>query len=244
MMLKTSRHYLLAASGVNPGTTLRDLSAFNAQNSSTIPVQHPPEWEPDSHKYVEQLQQRRSEKMIEEGLQRANRNFEAYLEENIDINWDAQRKKIYEHFGLVPKGGDALSSSASFSTLGGKRGFGKSSRRGHGVNFDRSENGVGGRSVFGRSGMQKSVIGTLGADTGNAALFGDTDDVGTVPPLQNNRLLRERQARFSEKVLRLNEARLQGVFYPVLQEFAIVQSQPGEDVSRLTISQILFFSDV
>ena len=233
-LLKLPRHYLLAASGVNPGTTLRDLSSFNVQTGTTIPVQHPSEWEPDSHKYVEQLQQRLTEKMIEDGIQRVNRNFEAYLEENIDINWEAQRKKIYEHFGLTPKGGDALSNSTIFSNLGNTGGFGKSSRRGRGVNLDRSENGASNRSILGRSGMQRSVIGNLGVDTGNATLFGDNEDTSSTAPLQESRSLREKQARFAGKVLQLNAARLEGSFYPVLQEFAVVESQSGEEVVTVT----------
>ena len=178
--------------------------------------------------------------MIEEGIQRANRNFEAYLEENIDINWEAQRKKVYEHFGLMPKGGDAVSNIASYSSIGSKGGFGKSSRKGRGANLDRSDNGVGNRSIFGRSGMQKSVIGNLGTDNGNATLFGDAEDVGSGPPLQDNHFLREKQARFSDHVLQLNEARMQGSFYPVLQEFAKVQSQPGDEVGRYDLKRIPF----
>ena len=151
-------HYLLAASGVNPGTTRRDLDSLATQPSAGT-VQQPPDWDPDTHKFVEQLQQQSTLRMISDGLERAQRNFDAYLEENVDINWELQRRKIYEHFGLTPKNLDASDDFADGP--GGKGAFGKSSRKG------RSKMNVGGksslnRSIFGQSSLQKSVIGTPG----------------------------------------------------------------------------------
>ncbi|MCJ1476998.1 hypothetical protein MMC13_005669 [Lambiella insularis] len=223
-------HYLLAASGVNPGTTIRDLKSFTTYVPSTTEPEVRADWDPDSHKYVEQLQQQSTLKMIAEGITRAQRNFDAYLEENIDINWDVQRKKIYEHFGLVPKGSEKLSDSTGQPSPGVKGSFGKSTRGGRGTTLDRQRQGTLNRSVFGRSGMQKSVIGTPGVGNGNATAFGDASEKsGLDPPVQNDRFLREKQASFAQKVQLLNEARLKDLCYPVLQELGSVQGQAGGD---------------
>ena len=225
-------HYLLAASGVNPGAALRDLNAFSAQASTTAGTQPRPDWDPDSHKYVEQMMQQSTMKMIQEGISIAHRSFDAFIEENVDIDWNGQRKKLYEHFGLAPKGGDKLPDSTYFSTPGGKGSFGRSSRAGRGSKAGPDRQETPGKSVFGRSGMQKSVIGTLGVGSDNASVFKDVaGKSGLGPSVQDDRFLREKQGRFADKVQRMNEARLQELAYPVLQEFADVEGQPGGDVS-------------
>ncbi|MCJ1389904.1 hypothetical protein MMC18_002761 [Xylographa bjoerkii] len=229
-------HYLLAASGVNPGAAIRDLNSLNPQGSSSYDVHLRPGWDPDSHKYVEQLQQQSTLKMIAEGISRAQRNFDAYLEENIDMNWDAQRKKIYEHFGLTPRGLDMPSNSTNNSTPGIKGSFGRSARGDRGGPSDRSRQNTPSRSVFGRSGMQKSVIGTPGVGSGNATVFGEAaEKPSQVMPAQDDRFLREKQENFAEKVQALNIYRLREVPYPVLQEFASVERQAGGDSSSQLI---------
>ena len=230
------RHYLLAASGVNPKNTRRDLHSLNAQAYNGSSVQQPVDWDPDNGKYVTQLQQQSTLKMIEEGIARAHRNFDAYLEESIDINWEAQRRKIQHHFGLLPKATDTDDLGDSI----GRGSFGKSTRRGHGLNNDRSRQGSASRSIFGRSGMQKSVIGTPSVGPGNASIFVDVaEKSGTAPVAQDERFLRERQNRFAEKVQRLNGARLQESSYPILQEFLKVESQPTVDVSMSTTYHLM-----
>lgn len=223
-----SRHYLLAASGVNPGTTQRELESLGNHSTSNKPIP-PTDWDPDSHKYVEQLQQQSTLKMISEGMERAHRNFNAYLETNVDINWDEQRRKIYQHFGLTPKGADSLADSTSYASPGGKGGFGKSSRRGKSSNVDQSGTS---RNGFGLSGMQKSVIGTPGVGSGNAQLFADTTENKSLAPipLQDDRSVRDKQTRYAERVQRLNEARLQQLSFPILEDFASVEVGVGGEV--------------
>ena len=222
-------HYLLAASGVNPGMTRRDLDSLAVQPSYGT-VQGPPDWDPDTHKYVEQLQQQSTLKMISEGLERAQRNFDAYLEENVDINWELQRKKIYEHFGLMPKNADDLDDSTG--TPGGKGAFGKSTRRGRSGMKTPGKSTLN-RSIFGQSSLQKSVIGTPGVGSGNATLFADVAEKTTTAPLaQDDRYLREKQRKFAEKVQALNHARLDEVQYPIMQELKSVENQPGGESPR------------
>ena len=229
------RHYLLAASGVNPKNTRRDLNSLNAQSSASN-LQQPVDWDPDNSKYINQLQQQSTLKMIEEGIARAHRNFDAYLEESIDINWEAQRRKIQDHFGLLPKGAE----TNDFGDSTGRGSFGRSTRRGRGLKNDRSGQATGSRSIFGKSGMQRSVIGTPSVGPGNASIFVDVaEKSGAAPVVQDERFLRERQNKFAEKVQRLNGAQLQETSCPVLQEFLAVESQPTAEVSMSVAYQMM-----
>jgi len=230
------RHYLLAASGINPGTTRRDLESLAAQQLHTGTVPRPIDWDPDSHKHVEQLQQQSTFKMISEGLERAQKNFDAYLEENVDINWDLQRNKIYAHFGLTPRQNDAVDDANTT----GKGSFGRSAGRKRLGRTGHTGQSSLNRSIFGKSSLQKSVIGTPGVGTNNATLFADVTEKNEKAPASiDDRYLREKQRKYTEKVQALNQARLrksrlrdarsQEISYPVLQQFSSIESQPGGD---------------
>lgn len=223
-------HYLLAGSGINPGTTRRDLDSLAVQPPTSGNLNPLPNWDPDTRKHVEQLQQQSTLRMISEGLERAQRNFDAYLEENVDTSWELQRKKIYEHFGLMPKHGEASDDLAGDPSARGS--FGKSTRRGRTSNTNRPGQSTLNRSIFGQSSVQKSVIGTPGVGSGNATLFADVAEKNAqAPAVQDGRFIREKQRQFAEKVQMLNRARLDECSYHVLQEMRNIESQPGGEVS-------------
>ena len=228
-------HYLLAASGVNPGNTLRDLKSLNAQTSSISNSQPSTEWDPDINKYVNQLQQQSTLKMISDGIERAHRNFDTFLEETVDINWELQRKKIYEHFGLMARGNDKLDDFADSVNPATSGSFGKSSRRGRTTNGGRAGQSTMNRSIYGRSSLQKSVIGTPGVGSRNATLFAEeAEKNGSGPTTIDDRFLREKQHKYAEKVQSLNYARMQGTDYPLLQELSTIESYPrGESANSL-----------
>lgn len=238
----SSAHYLLAASGVNPGTTRRDLDTLATQQSLGGGPPAQLDFEPDTHKYLDQLQQQSTLKMISEGLERAHRNFDEYLEESVDINWDLQRKKIYEHFGLTPRGGDTTDDVAS---PGGKGAFGKSLRKGRLTKTSRAGEATMNRSIFGQSSIRKSVIGTPGKGSTNATLFADvTEKGGIAPPALDDRFLREKQRKYADRVQTLNQARLQRARsrdqrnqsqFPLLSEFRSVENQPGGDSPKQVV---------
>ena len=217
-------HYLLAASGVKPGASRRDIESLSSQTLIGTAQPHIPQWDPDTSKYINQMQQQSTMKMIEEGIQRAHKNFDLFLEENVDINWDLQRKKIYEHFGLA-KASAGLEDSTR-SVAGADTGsFGRSSRR-RGAGSNRPGQDSLRRTIFGASSLQRSVIGSPSAQSGNATLFADLADKNNPSPTaQNNRFTREKQTKYAEKVQRLNKARLQELPYPVLQGFLNVESE-------------------
>ena len=226
-------HYLLAASGVNPGTTRRDLDALRVQPGvAASDLAFPPEWDPDTNRYMDQMQQQSTLKMIAEGIERAHRNFDAYLDENIDINWEAQRKKIYEHFGLTARGSDRSDHASQPSSPGVKGSFGRSTRRGRTLRGERSTQSTLGRSIFGQSSLQKSVIGTPDPGHRSASLFTDVEDKSGQGAVPEDRFSRDKQGKFAEKVQALNRTRLQEKTYPIFHEFKNVQTQPGGEVCK------------
>lgn len=224
---------MLAASGVNPATTRRDLHDLNSQ--SLLPNTQPQiaGWDPDTNRYVAQLQQQSTMRMIAEGMERAHRNFDLFLEENVDIDLELQRRKIYEHFGLASKGIDELDDSTNLTSLGGKGSFGKSPRKGRGTNINDAGKATLNRSVFGNSGLQKSVIGTTGLKHSHASPFADTaEKSGASTKVVDSRIVHDKQAKYADSVQKLNQERLRESIYPVLHDFSAVESQPGDEVRR------------
>lgn len=223
------RHYLLAASGVNTGAALRDLSTFTtdptAKAAPTAPAMTP--FDTDLDTYVEGIYRQSTLNLIEQGLEQAKRDFDNFLEENVQMEWDAQRRRIYEHFGLVKKT-DAAEADFEGTTGQAARGaFGRSSRRSRAP----------GASVNGGSfGASKSVLGAAGTRTARQSLFNDVADktpAGGIQSAPEDRILREKQTKYGEKVKQMNIARLEENVYPTLQQFADVEAQPSiEDTSH------------
>ncbi|KAL9104641.1 MAG: hypothetical protein Q9163_000445 [Psora crenata] len=234
-------HYLLAASGIDPGTARRDLDSLAVLPSTTETLSQADEWEPDAHRYIEQLQQRQTVRMVSEGLERAQKRFDAFLEENVDMNWELQRKRIYEHFGLTPRD---PGESDEFANHSAKGSFGHSKRRSKSGKAAAPGGSTLSRSIFARSGLQKSVIGTPGVGSGNATLFADVPEKnGGAAAGPDDRYLREKQRKYAQKVYELNQARLrrarirdsgrqQESPYPILHEFSTIENQPGGDSPR------------
>lgn len=160
--------------------------------------------------------------MVAESLARAQRDFDSFLEEKVDLDWEQQRHKIFKHFGLSQK-----------DNLGGDSGpsFGRSTRQSNQVGAT-SAHGASRRSVFGRSGLEKSVIGTPGTGKSSHQLFEDpmerTDGSGSQS--LDLRFLREKMGHYAHKVQLLNSARLQTRGFPIFHEFSEVEKHAGGDV--------------
>ncbi|KAL4869322.1 hypothetical protein BDV12DRAFT_167918 [Aspergillus spectabilis] len=217
-------HYLLAASGVSPGHALRDLKALEPQASIPLPVKETDAFDPDNQKYLRNIQQRGRHVMIAESLSRAQKDFDSFLEEKVDLDWEAQRHRIFKHFGLSQKDDSADDSGPS---------FGRSTRQNNQFGTV-SNHGVSRRSVFGRSGLEKSVIGTPGTGKPSHQLFDDplerTD--GSASQSLDLRFLREKMGYYADKIQLLNSARLQTRSFPILHEFSDVENHAGGDVPR------------
>ncbi|KAI9843498.1 MAG: hypothetical protein M1838_002599 [Thelocarpon superellum] len=227
-------HYLLAASGISPGSALRDLDKLDAGSANAAVLAQPPAFDADNAAYVSNLQSQSTLALIEEGLSRAARDFDRYLEQNVTMEWDAQRRRIYEHFGLTAKVGDGDGRDARSSAFGltESGSFGRS-RRGQGNKASSSRAGTPSKaSVSGMSSLQRSVIGTPARSGVNqTSLFADVAEKATGAPQAgvDDRFLRDKQAKFADQVQLLNESRLQGKVYPILREFGSVERQAGGD---------------
>ncbi|KAI9673373.1 MAG: hypothetical protein M1817_002835 [Caeruleum heppii] len=226
-------HYLLAASGITPGAALRDLNTLNPPSAVAVP--QPPSTDTDTAAYVSNLQTQSTLALIEEGLNRSVRDFDRFLEENVTIDWEVQRRKIYEHFNLMPKGGDRPGGdSTTFSPVRDSSSFGKSTRRGRGRNTGIGQSTGAAGSVASGSTLQKSVIGTPGrAGSSQATLFADVAEKSSAAGVNatDDRVGRDKQAKYAGKINALNTSRVQGMAFPVLHEFADVESQVIGDSS-------------
>ena len=225
-------HYLLAASGVDPGAAIRDLNFFS---STTGRVEQPQSQAPpdtDVEGYLANLQTQTTLSMISDGLARSVRDFDNFLEENVTMEWDAQRKRIYQHFGIKPKevpGGRGSFAASAADTQGG---FGRS-RRSKAAGLAGSRASAATEGAFGKATLQKSVIGAAGPiGSGHQPLFSDIEKKMETNALTvagpQDRFQREKQSRFADKVQNLNLARLQKRCYPVSHEFATVVKESGE----------------
>ncbi|OKL61982.1 hypothetical protein UA08_02684 [Talaromyces atroroseus] len=214
-------HYLLAASGISPGHALRDLKALDVQTSTPSPFKQADDFDPDNEKFMRSVQRRGRQAMVAESLARVHRDFDSFLEEKVSMNWDEQRRKIFQHFGLSSR--DDLAGGESFN----RGSFGRTSTH------TKLPGPSGTRSVFGRSALEKSVIGQPGNVLASSQLFADHGDRGEAAAQNpDTRFMREKMGLFVKKVGDLNAARLEDKPYPILHEFAEVEDHPGGDVPR------------
>lgn len=221
--------YTLAASGMDPGSAVRDLNYFDIQAGRLerpAGTQGPSELDVDT--YLANLQQKTTLSMIADGLERSVRDFDSFLEDNVTMEWDAQRKRIYEHFGIKPQEDIIPGSIAGARESVG--GFGR--RRGKGGRA--SVSGVEKSSVFGRSNLQKSVIGMPSKIGSHQTEFTDIESQNPKASTMgggasvDDRFLREKQAKLSERIRSLNNARLDQRPYPLLYELSEVENTSGD----------------
>jgi nuclear pore complex protein Nup93 len=233
-------HYLLAASGVDPGAAVRDLNAFSATAGRTERSQTYEAPPVDVESYLLNLQTQTTLNMISDGLARSVRDFDAFLEANVNMEWDAQRSRIYQHFGIKQKTTeDTSNTGGSFTDSQG--GFGRS-RRSKAPGLPRLQASTNTKSsTFGRSTLHKSVIGAAGPiGAAFQPVFSDVEkrieSNNIDPPGPDSTSHREKQSRYAEKVASLNAARLQKQCIPLLHDFSSVAEQSREDHSR-TLAQ-------
>ncbi|PSK55967.1 Meiotically up-regulated protein 87 protein [Elsinoe australis] len=227
---ETQSHYMLSASGVNTAAALRDLSALNADVAARPATASGPalsSFDTDLDGYVDSLYKQSSLNLVEHHLNQARKDFDDFLEEHVQMEWDSQRQRIYEHFGLAKKGDQDPAGFDAAASVGTRGAFGRSSRRSR---LGASAAGPG------ASGMTKSVLGVPSMRGSRAPGFNDVAEksaTANFQPVPEDRLQREKQDRYAEKVKSLNVARLEESVYPLLHQFAEVENQPSpEDTSH------------
>lgn len=223
----TNTHYLLAASGIDPGSAVRDLGSLGFQSSRIDRSAHTgSQGEVDVETYLSNLQNKTTLSMIADGLERSVRDFDAFLEDNVTMEWEAQRGRIYQHFGITPKQPTGVEDGRESG------GFGSRSRRkGHGPSSPSRSAARG--SVFGRSGLGKSVIGTPSRIGSHPSQYSDVsasngDGSLSAGGVVDERFLRDKQLKLADKIHNLNDARQQGSAYPILTELAEVAAKSGD----------------
>lgn len=228
-------HYFLAASGVDPGAAVRDLGAFGLQARAERGAAPGATGfglgagEVDVETYLSNLQTKTTLSMIADGLERSVRDFDSFLEENVTMEWEEQRKRIYQHFGIKPRESAAV--RASTPAKEGQGTFGRSKRKaGQAAGGERATQRM---SVLGRSALQRSVIGTPSRIGTHAPGFTDVEaskGAAASPSgvSTDDRFLREKQSKLAEKIHEFNDARQRGVPFYLCRDLADLESKTGD----------------
>ncbi|PHH60631.1 hypothetical protein CDD81_1382 [Ophiocordyceps australis] len=223
-LLDGKAHYLLAASGVDPSVAARDLGMLDVKGGRVERAHGYAPTEIDVETYITNLQSKTTLDMINDSMTRSARNFDKFLQDHISAEWDDQRKRIYEHFGIkAPQEAAPGSRESQFA-------FGRSRR-------SKSQGGpsrAGRSTVFGSSALQRSVIGTPSRIGAHESEFADVDTsadgVGALRSrsVTEDRTFRDRQSKLAEKVRGLNAARLSRTPYAIFAELAQVEQKSHE----------------
>ncbi|KAI0484422.1 Nup93/Nic96-domain-containing protein [Xylariaceae sp. FL0804] len=230
---QSKAQYMLAASGVDPGAAVKDLKFFSTQGAARPerPTPGAAVSDIDVEAYLANLQTKTTLSMIADGLERSNREFDNFLEDNITMEWEAQRKRIYEHFGIKTRDDGVGDGAAGSSGRESQGGFGRSRRN---PKASRPSAASVRGSAFGRSNLQKSVIGTPSKIGSHQPEFTDIENASGSPAgvsggvASDDRHAREKQGKLAARVRQLNLARLENTPYPILHELAEVELKSGD----------------
>jgi len=225
-------HYLLAGSGVAPGKAYKDFQALKGEDVVAETRGATEDWADESSVYLRDLRSKGREAMMKEHMDRVYREVDAFIEQSLGIDFEEQKVRIMEHFGLVPKEDESTIQDTSRSA-GLKGGFGRGTRK---AQDDLAESTrPGSRSVFARSAIDKSIIGTPGSTAGTTSFFKGENAPSTQTTIsrgQTIRDLRDKERSFVEKVEQLNQARLQEKPFPIMDHFGQVEQSAGADSPR------------
>ncbi|CAI6340580.1 unnamed protein product [Periconia digitata] len=215
-------HYLLSASGVKTGTTLRDLNQFSTQAGFNATGAATSFLDTDVDSYLSNLHSQSTLALIQEGLEQSKRDFDTFLEDNVQIEWDKQRQKIYEHFGLGRQSEEMAASQSTFGASTARGAFGRSARKGKSMGSKgASVNGASFAASHGPPPVIGSVMSPYGQRNGHSESQDKSTFAGQNGP--SDRHTRDKQERFMETIKRLNETRLRETHFPILHEFAQVE---------------------
>ncbi|RYO02514.1 Nucleoporin [Alternaria tenuissima] len=222
-------HYLLSASGVKMGSTLRDLNQFSSQGGLAAPSQAQNLFDNDVDGYISNLHSQSTLALIQEGLEQSKRDFDTFLEDNVQIEWDKQRQRIYEHFGLGRQSEDmAASQSGAFGSTA-RGAFGRATGRKGRSMGPNSGASVNGRSTFGASAAGPPVLGASQSVLGGREPT-DKSVMGGQAASQD-RHARDKQEKYMDEVKKLNESRLRESSFSVLHAFSDVEKAAGTEYS-------------
>ena len=245
---------MLAAGGINTDEVLRDLDSIDFQNayeSSSSRVDTDLDVRSTSthirillltpgQTYLRNRKEQNVMSSIEDGMRRTGRDFDAFVAKNVTIEWEAQKQRIFEHFGLAPRSAAAAGSSPvdlrASGFGGGLSAFGASSFGRSRLNSSFGPGRGLQTSVWSKSTLGNSVLGrSTSAATSSGhqgTLFGDIDPGRQ---LELSRQVQVRQQRYALAIRHMNEVRLEsgnaarGIF-PVMKTFGDITSESGTDL--------------
>jgi nuclear pore complex protein Nup93 len=221
-MADSRAHYLLAGSGVAPGRSLRDFRTDDDSGPEAPPAISDHAFETET--YIRNLQAKGRDAVMRENMERVHREVDAYIEQTLGIDFEDQKQRIMKHFGLISDEDD-LYGDGQTSTAG------PGSTRGPGLTGTSQPT----RSVFGRSALSKSIIGTAGSVNGTSSFFKNSAAPAKGSTLlrgQTVRDLRDKESQFVEQVELLNQARMpprERAPYPIMEKFGEVEATAGGD---------------
>lgn len=176
-------------------------------------------------------------------MARTARDFDSFVAKNVAMEWDIQKQKIFEHFGLAARSSPQPEGQEK-TFNGGTSAFGKStfgrSRLGGSVGpgTGLSSNSVWAKSAMGNSVMGKSMARPAegAAPTYQTNLFTDLDASRQV---ELSRQVQQRQQAYGKVVKDLNEARLKSgsgaSTYPILKRFGDITQGSGTDMLTMQL---------
>ncbi|KAL7276192.1 nuclear pore complex subunit [Rhizina undulata] len=233
-------HYLLAAGGINTDEALRDLDAidFHYEPSSSVYI------DTDIDGYLRSRKEQNVMSSIEDGMRRTARDFDSFVAKNVTMEWEAQKQRIFEHFGLAPRatGSPAGAGAQDTSFSGGLSAFGASSfgksKLGASVSGGSFSQSIWAKSAMGTSVLGRSTVGPSASATGyQGSLFPDIDPSRQI---EMSRPVQIRQQQFATAVKNMNEVRqgavnAHGANFPVMKTFADITSKSGNDMLTLQL---------
>ncbi|KIV84612.1 hypothetical protein PV11_00385 [Exophiala sideris] len=218
-------HYLLAGSGIAPGQAYKDFQALGPDDAAPISRNVTQSFADESSAHLRDLRTKGRDAMLRESMERVYREVDHFIEESLGVDFEEQKMRIMEHFGLAPPDdGDEIGRPKA-------GGFGRSRKSKEGQPGTSQAT----RSIFGRSAMEKSIIGAPGSNAGTTSFFKNEGASLGLTRGQSLRDLRDKEKSFIEKVQQLNNARLQDESYPLLQNFAAAESDTAGDGPRQLI---------
>lgn len=214
-------HYVLAGSGVVPGKAYEDLQALDTETPLDQPPPPKEAFDVQDGQYFQDLRKKGRKQMMKENMAQVYREVDQFIEDSLGIDFDEQRQRIMEHFGLAARDADDEDAGGS---------FGKSTGRKSRNAFAETPKSAT-RSVFGRSALDKSLIGTPGMGGSTTSFFGDerSQQMSNLMKGQTARDLRDKERLFVEKVEQLNQSRLNDDNFAIMYQFAEVERSGGVD---------------
>lgn len=213
------------------GSTLRDLNQFSSHAGLSATGPASTLFDTDVDSYISNLHSQSTLALIQDGLEQSKRDFDTFLEDNVQIEWDKQRQRIYEHFGLGRQSEDMAASQSAFGATA-RGAFGRSTRKGRSMGPKGAS--VNGKSTFGASMAGPPILGASASVLGGREGLDKSVLGGQTGP--QDRYARDKQEKFMDEVKKLNDARLQENPFAVLQRFSDVEKSAGTEYTDNFIS--------